>query len=309
VLRFAFQPRHPITQVAFTADGREVVTAQPFTGIAVRDRLTGEPGVNFPLPKVTRFHALMVHPEFGWIASHTDRGPKVYDLKCRAAKELYGQLAEPGGRFFSRWADTGESFPQLGPTLPRYWTGNLRVGMTADERASLWVRFEGVPQLAAFPPADVVVQLNSPLRGRSVQFLRAVIAFSPDGLKLALGDGETLAVFDLTPVSHFFDSIAMERATLDPLLTLERPDPSQHGTHADKQAEHWLPPVAFDHAGRTLFTLGLRNRVQRIDLATGGVMGEWGWRCEPIRSLAVSPDDLTAAAGCQRGELVLWDLE
>jgi WD40 repeat protein len=138
---------------------------------------------------------------------------------------------------------------------------------------------------------------------------RVVIAFSSDGSKLALGDGETVSVFDLVPLTEKVLTDDGNRSVHHPLLTLERPDPSRQGTHADKQAEHWLPPVAFDNAGRTLFTLGLRNRVQRIDLATGGVMCEWGWRCEPIRSLAVSPDDLTAAAGCQRGELVLWDLE
>ena len=137
--------------------------------------------------------------------------------------------------------------------------------------------------------------------------------FSDDGNLLAIGDGASFAVFQLDGLAASDADWSLKSLSklkpLDPLLTLERPDPTQHGTHADKQAEHWLPPVAFDHAGRTMFTLGLRNRVQRIDLATGGVMAEWGWRCEPIRSLAVSPDDLTAAAGCQRGELVLWDLE
>lgn len=137
--------------------------------------------------------------------------------------------------------------------------------------------------------------------------------FSADGNLLAIGDGASLAIFRLNGLTvsqaGWTSNLLLRLNNIGPLLTLERPDPTTHGTFADKQAEHWLPPVAFDHAGRSLFTLGLRNRVQRIDLATGGIINEWGWRCEPIRSLAVSPDDLTAAAGCQRGELVLWDLE
>lgn len=309
MLRFAFKPRHPVTWVAFTTDGQEVVTAQPFTGIAVRGRLTGEPRVTISLPNVSRFHALMVHPQHGWIATHTTRSSDVYDPTngSAVAKRYAYHGVRPGSAFLTRWEEVGGELSRAWST-PRV-AGSVRAVLSTDERLSLAMRFRGFPQLLAFPPANVVVQLSSPLRARHWLDGRAVIAFSPDGGKLAVGDGETLSVFDLGPVRPLFDSAEQERATLDPLFTLERPDPTQHGTHADKQAEHWLPPVAFDHAGRNMFTLGLRNRVQRIDLATGGVINEWGWRCEPIRSLAVSPDDLTAAAGCKRGELVLWDLE
>ena len=67
--------------------------------------------------------------------------------------------------------------------------------------------------------------------------------------------------------------------------------------------------MAFDPTGRMLLVVGLRNRVQRIEVASGGVIVEWGWRAEAVRSLAVAPDGLTAAAGCRLGELIVWDLE
>ncbi len=313
MLRFAFKPRHPVTRVAFTADGSEVVTAQPFTGIAVRDRLTGEARELVPDPKVAEYFALMVHPEFGWIASHTDRRSVVYDPIARTVvEEQHDSKGEPVGccgRFVSDWGEVGAFLRSMDHGTRMPLRADIRIGFTPNGRVSLWVRHDRSPQLTAPPPADVVVQLNSSVRVRHTLHLRLVMAFSANGSKLALGDGQTLEVFDLSPLSARFDSTVQERANLNPLFTLERPDPTTHGTFADKHAEHWLPPVAFDHAGRSMFTLGLRNRVQRIDLATGGVMAEWGWRCEPIRSLAVAPDDLTAAAGCQRGELVLWDLE
>jgi len=97
--------------------------------------------------------------------------------------------------------------------------------------------------------------------------------------------------------------------TLAPIFTLNRPDPALGGTLADKLAEHWRPPVALTPDGRSLLTLGLRNRVQLWDLASCGLINEWGWCMDDIYSLAVSPDGLTAAAGGRFGKVTLWDLE
>jgi WD40 repeat protein len=295
MLRFAFQPRHPITQVAFTADGSEIVTAQPFTGIAVRDRQTGESRANLPLEGTNAILSIRVHPELGWVIARTSRAILVLD-------DANQRVILP-----TRTADGKTS--HFGP-IPAMNVVGLRTyrAMTADGAHAVAVTSAG-PVIRDVDSGLAFARVNSPLRERHVARGRAVVAFSPDGSKLALGDGETLGVFDLSALPQTPRVGGGPLPGVHPLLTLERPDPSAHGTFADKQAEHWLPPVAFDHAGGTLFTLGLRNRVQRIDLATGGVLNEWGWRCEPIRSLAVSPDGLTAAAGCQRGELVLWDLE
>lgn len=290
MLRFAFKPRHPVTKVAFTADGRELVTAQPFTGIAVRNRLTGEARLTIAMERVATIYAMAVHPKFGWIGVHTNRGLGVFD-------QVKGHELTPG----MVNSITGLR-PQVISLLMTWWL--VREG---DERVTLELPDRGNP-IVTLNGNGATTLTRSRLRNHALLTGRYVITFATDGSKLALGDGEQLTVFDLSSLGT--PQIGGgKRSVLHPLFTLERPDPTAHGTFADKQAEHWLPPVAFDHAGRTMFTLGLRNRVQRIDLATGGVIAEWGWRCEPIRSLAVAPDDLTAAGGCQRGEVVLWDLE
>ena len=120
MLRFQFKPRHPITRVAFTLGG-SVVTAQPFVGIAIRDRLTGEAREHFPYPKVTTYFALLVHPEFGWIAAHTERGAVLIDNNK-------GATVPPGtdpdtvrpnppwnynDSFRGRWSDAGREYPRI----------------------------------------------------------------------------------------------------------------------------------------------------------------------------------------------------
>jgi WD40 repeat protein len=287
MLRFAFKPRHPITRVAFTADGSEVVTAQPFTGIAVRDRFTGAARWTVPMPKATRMFRLVVHPTSGQV------------VVCSTGGRI--RLEPQNGERESSRAIAPLVSTDFGQVNHLdMWRG----GTTHGETVVLELSDTDRPEVSC---GNRSARLNSTFRWRHF-WRNGVIDFSPDGHRLALGNGESLRVFDLSPLDAT-PIPSRARTVFQPILTLERPDPTQHGTFADKHAEQWLPPVAFDHAGRTMLTLGLRNRVQRIDLATGGVMAEWGWRCEPIRSLAVSPDDLTAAAGCQRGELVLWDLE
>ncbi len=282
MLRFQFKPRHPITRVAFTLDGR-VVTAQPFTGIAVRDRLTGEAQVRVALQKSAEIYQVTVHPVLGWVVVAASEGYKVCDVVAGVELSLVEETPD-GARFRS----------QLVFRNSVWWRDT-------EQKVQLNTRVRSNPTVAVFA---ATAALRSPLRQRHL-FNNNAVTFAPNGTKLALCDGDTLGVFDLAALETATNKVFV----LDPLFTLERPDPTRHGSHADRTAEHWLPPVAFDHAGRTLLTLGLRNRVQRIDLATGGVIAEWGWRCEPIRSLAVAPDGLTAAAGCKMGELVVWDLE
>lgn len=260
MLRFAFKPRHPITRVAFTADGSEVVTAQPFTGIAVRDRLSGVARVMFYLTRNSDFSALAIHPLCGWICVRSSQGLALFDPASE--KKVATELPS----FHGPRLRTEALLP-----FAMWWRGG--------EQVQMGERVRGRPQVTLIDSQrTALLSTANYSRGPSR------ITFAADGTKLAMSNGEALDVFDITPIET---AEIGKPVTISPLFTLERPDPTQHGTFADKQAEHWLPPVAFDHAGRSMFTLGLRNRVQRIDLATGGVMNEWGWRCEPIRSLAV----------------------
>jgi hypothetical protein len=239
----------------------------------------------------------------------------------------------PGGvRFitFSRGTSSYLSYAECIPPVeeldlvqvPWYakWTENrLRItaqpiAVSPDGWMVLAVRQRTRPLLLDVLTGRVIAELNAAVRTRNYTSNHLVVAFSPDSSKIALGNGDSLAVFDLSRVNSDEpprdDESTKKLKVLYPLFTLDRPDPvAGRGTHADRTAERWLPPLAFDPSGRTLLMIGLRNRVQRIDVATGGLLVEWAWRAEMVRCLTVAPDGLTAAAGCRQGELMVWDLE
>lgn len=328
--RFRFTPRHPITRVAFTADGSGVITAQPHTAVTVRER-TGETRRTFPTPKVASFHDLTVHPALGWFAVRTAKWTRLCDpadprpYLCQMHAGCVGTAATTDGY---RWYEQVTSdcfrhdFPEPAtphpPVTLRTRTVVELVGVTPGGRFGLAVRPRTRPVLVDLDTGRVAAEVGSGLRSRNMRLGQAVVTFSADGSKLALGSGDSLAVFDLSRVSA--DDVPADpdgtteatkkRKDLYPLFTLDRPDPvAGRGNQADRTADHWLPSLAFDPDARTLLAVSLRNRVQRIDLATGGVLAEWNWRADAVRSLAVAPDGLTAAAGCRHGELVVWDLE
>ena len=329
--RFAFIPRHPILRVAFAPDGR-IVTAQPHSHVAVRDRLTGDPAVLFPTDNAAAVEQLLPHPTLPLVAVGCpkwfrawalDEAPPVLDWSGHLAA---GWPTTTGFAALRRWDADGYSaweWPPANPLDPGPRPARIRtrgevLAASPDGRLAVAVRQRIGPSLIDLNTGRSVAELKAAVRTRNLRQGHAVVAFSPDGLKLALGGGDSLAVFDLSrvaaddapPPTEEGDDTAGKRKVLYPQFTLERPDPvAGRGTHADKAAEHWLPPVAFDPTGRTLLLVGLRNRVQRVEVASGGVVVEWGWRAEAVRSLAVAPDGLTAAAGCRRGELVVWDLE
>ena len=328
--RFQFSPRHPIVRLGFTPDGSEFVTAQPHTSVAIRNRSTGEARISFPASNAVTFTELHVHPTARYLLAQCPEWCRVYELfgenrepKTFDSYETFAGITyTPGGfrLFHTAFPETLHAVncgqvPHLGTKNLRIRSSAELVMATPDGRLGLAVRRQTRPVLLDLTTGRVVAEVQSRIRTQHMQSNTAVVACSRDGLKLAIANGDSLAVFDLSrvqaeePPAEDAEDEGVKKV-LYPLFTLDRPDPvAGRGTHADRIAERWLPPLAFDPTGQTLFTIGLRNRVQRIDVATGGVIVEWGWRADTVRCLAVSPDGLTAAAGCRQGELIVWDLE
>jgi WD40 repeat protein len=49
--------------------------------------------------------------------------------------------------------------------------------------------------------------------------------------------------------------------------------------------------------------------VQFWDAATGEPLREFDWSIGNVTALAFAPDGLTAAAGSDRGQIVIWDVD
>jgi WD40 repeat protein len=110
----------------------------------------------------------------------------------------------------------------------------------------------------------------------------SALRFSPDASLLALAWG---------PVVELYDWQAHERRAVC------------------RGHKGLITSLAFSLDGRTLLT-GSTDRSARLwDVATGKLRAAWRWDIGPIWSVAISPDDMLAAAGGQKTPLLVWDLD
>ena len=56
-------------------------------------------------------------------------------------------------------------------------------------------------------------------------------------------------------------------------------------------------------------TAGQDGTVRRWEVASGRAAGVLDWSVGKITAVAVAPDGLTAAAGGEKGQIVLWDVD
>lgn len=324
MIRFQFPQGHPMARVAYAPDSLEVFTAHPHTGVYGRDRFTGRTVREFLLANVAHYTRLAVSACGRYLAVGGGGRVFAYDLASTAATPLVQErvadfaVVDRRLRCVARRRDdtyaadialdppdgvvlgTGQG---VGPVALK--SSGTVIAVSPDGRVGVAVRQRGKPQLVEFATGETVAELSFPLR-RSGENLIGFAVFSPDGARLALCDGEKLALFDLS--SEDWSVMPAQPRQLHPDCELERPDPTSGGTVKDREAEHWLPPFAFTPDERHFLTLGLRERVQLFDARVGKVVEQWGWRMEDVTCLAVAPDGLTACAGGRRGKMTVWDL-
>lgn len=67
--------------------------------------------------------------------------------------------------------------------------------------------------------------------------------------------------------------------------------------------------LAFHPSGAYVLAAGNDGTVRRLDATTWKQTASYAWRAGKARSVAVSPDGLLAAAGTDKGRIVVWDLD
>ncbi|HEX4611027.1 MAG TPA: WD40 repeat domain-containing protein [Urbifossiella sp.] len=85
-------------------------------------------------------------------------------------------------------------------------------------------------------------------------------------------------------------------------------DPGGPTQIRDASRKHFTA-AAFDPSGRYLFAARFDATVHVFDAAGWGCRVRFDWGIGPLRAVAVSRDGTLAAAGGDRGEVVVWDVD
>ena len=109
------------------------------------------------------------------------------------------------------------------------------------------------------------------------------LAFSPDGTQLVGSNDMTLLVWPVPDLGE---------------AKLIRNDSRKHFTS-----------LAYHPSGRYLYAASNDGSVHLFDTATWVRVRRYEWKLGRLRSVAVSPDGLLAAAGGDKGEVVFWDVD
>jgi WD40 repeat protein len=109
-----------------------------------------------------------------------------------------------------------------------------------------------------------------------------VLSLSPDGRVLAFGAGRDLTIYDV-----------QGRHTIT-MLRL----PSKHFQQA-----------VFTPDGRWLLAVSNEATVRCWNVASWQAGPTYAWEIGPLKCVAVAPDGLSAAAGSDKGLIVVWDLD
>ena len=127
------------------------------------------------------------------------------------------------------------------------------------------------PTEEKFPPLDP--EREPPLRTFSA------VAFTPDGGRVLCRQGAVVVVWEVDPW-RVAATLAGDAAVTD---------------------------VAASPDGRRLLTAAVDGTVTAWDADTYRVVGRYDWGVGGLHAVAFAPDGLTAAAGGERGRVVVWD--
>ena len=108
------------------------------------------------------------------------------------------------------------------------------------------------------------------------------LAFSPSGMHLGVADCNALRVWDVKSAELVWDAADAKAQVID---------------------------LAYHPDGNTLAVVRSDGVALFLDAQTGAVRKRYAWKVGQLNSVAFSPDGLTCAAGGEKGQVVVWDVD
>jgi WD40 repeat protein len=296
--------RHPVRALAFSPDGRVLAVGAEYRGVSVHDLAGGDLATSFEPHDFPGRVVIGFEPAGRVLLVVTAGGRLRFDLDSHARAEVGPRDPAARGRLlsFGSSADGGRLVTvqsEVGRYLLIGWEATT-VGW--ERRWSAEVGELSDPAVA--PAGDRVAVLAGPTPNRWAGYrlqvrdaatgepvgdgaydysLLARPHFRPDGRQLVAAHDRYVLVWDA-------------RVLGKPALV--RNDSRKHFTAA-----------AYHPSGRYLFTTSSDATVSVWDTDSWVRVKRLAWDIGELRAVAVSPDGLLAAAGSDRGRVVVWDVD
>lgn len=302
------KPGHAINGLALSPDGQKLGVVQSPHGFRLFDTVTGvelgrdtdHAGISEQSP--TAQHSLAADRTAVRLAEVTAGKPFLcFQTGWSRVGALNRPPAEPGTSALRASIQIGarNSFDRRRRSQFGYWSHLFGDALTADHRFAVG-RSDDHPQPVVCDLAHeslLAAHLDLKRERPGIEFARW--EFTPDETHVVALTPQALFVFALPPPTDLGAQLPARVPALEPVGTVRIRQP---------QPDANPPPFAVLPCGTKVLVRGEKSRIELRDLFTSEVLTVWKWGLPKVYAIAVAGDGLTAAAGGDRGHVMIWDL-
>lgn len=294
-----------VIALAFSAGGDALAAAVMFQGIYLWDLASGGPPERVSAECYYNTRGLHFSPDGGWVSWLAGASPRAYSRDQRRAVDAVPEAGRvidmtqtpDGARLVTLhsfhetalvcWSGHGADWEPVWSVPAKKLTIHTAAACPTGEHVALLTR---KTQAGRFWDNPIRLELRSAVSGLVVASgtypygHRGPLHFRPDGTQLVSTHEMTLMAWPVPELA-------------EPPLKV-RNDSRKHFTG-----------LAYHPDGRHLFATSNDTTVHVFDTHTWERAGRFTWNLGRLRSVAVSPDGTLAAAGGDKGEVVVWDVD